>query len=227
MKRTTPLGALVRGLAAGAAGSAVQSLFFELTRDLAPESGSAAGFRPPEAIQQEERATETIARRFAEGMMARAPLDAEAKARGATLVHYATGAGFGAAWALTRESFPRLRGPLGVFGFGIAAWVVGDGLLYPLFGLGAGPRSYPLKTHAYAIAAHLVYATAAGAVYEALRPRSLALAGAALWAARADAMLLPHLPRRARPAARAVVGAAARIRAEHPIATAAQVFAAA
>ena len=223
MKRTTPLGALVRGLAAGAVGSAVQSLFFELTADLAPR-GATDAFHPPEGAQLDERATETVARRFVEGMMKRGPLDEEGKRRGATAVHYAFGAAFGAAWALVRESVPSVSRPLGVAGFGIAAWMVGDNLLYPAFRLGAGPSAYPLSTHAYAVSAHLVFAAATGSTYEALRPRSVALAGAALWAARADLRLLPRLPRRARPIGHALVAAAARIRAEHPVATAAEVF---
>lgn len=221
MKRTTPLGALVRGLAAGAAGAAAQSLFFELTRAFAPH-GRPDGWLPPEAAQRDEKATETVARRFVEGMMQRGPLDEEAKARGAKAVHYALGAAFGVTWALTRESFPGIARPLGAAGFGVAAWAVGNDVLYPLFRLGAGPVSYPLATHAYAIAAHLAYAAATTAAYEALRPRSIALAGGALWAARLDASLLPRLPREVRPVARTLVSAAARVRAEHPIATAAQ-----
>lgn len=223
MKRPTPLGALVRGLAAGAVGSAVQSLFFELTAGLAPRSHTNA-FVPPEAAQRDEQATETVARRFVEGLMARGPLDEEGKRRGAAAVHYAVGAAFGAAWALFRETFPGTARPLGVTGFGVAAWVIGDDVLYPVFRLGAGPRSYPLRTHAYAVAAHLVFAAATASVYDALRPRTLALAGAALWAARADLRLLPHLPRRARPIGHALLKTAARIRAEHPLETAGEVF---
>jgi hypothetical protein len=225
MKHTTPLGAFVRGLAAGCVGSAAQSAFFELTKSIAPH-GSAAGFSPPEAAQRDETGTETVARRFVEGMMQRGPLDAEAKERDARAVHVAFGAALGAAWGLCRESFPSLNGPLGAAAFGVAAWTVGDDVLYPLFRLGAGPSGYPLSTHAYAIAGHLAFAAATWSAYEALRPRSVALAGAALWAARTDVRLLPRLPREARPLARALVRAAARIRAERPIATAAEAFAA-
>jgi hypothetical protein len=226
MKRTTPLGALVRGLAAGVIGSAAQSLFFELSPSLAPRP-SPRRFTLPEGAQLDERATETVARRFVEGMMRRGPLDAAAKRRGATAVHGALGAAFGAAWGLARESFPQLDGPLGVLGFGVSAWVVGDNLLYVAFRLGGPPSAYPLSTHAYALGAHLVFAGAVWEAYELLRPRSIALAGAALWSARTNVMLLPRLPRRARPIARALVTSVARLRAQHPIATAAQAFAAA
>jgi hypothetical protein len=88
MKRMTPLGALARGLAAGAVGSAGQSLFFKLTAVVTPRS-SASAFTPPELAQRDERISETVARRFVEGMMGRGPLDEVAKKRGAQVVHYA------------------------------------------------------------------------------------------------------------------------------------------
>jgi hypothetical protein len=224
MKRTTPLGALVRGLAAGAVGSAAQSLFFELTNRLQPHAPGAP-FAPPDEAQRDEQATETVARRFVEGFMRRGPLDEEAKKRGGKLVHYAVGAGFGTAWALARETVPALRRPLGVAGFGVAAWIVGDDVLYPAFRLGNGPMGYPLSTHAYAITAHLVFAAATAASYEALRPRSLALAAAVLQAARLDAKLLPRLPRGTRSVARKLVSKATRVQAAHPLETVADAFA--
>ncbi len=226
MRRPSPLGALVRGLAAGAVGSAIQSRFFDLTSGLAPRGGKRV-FEPPEGAQREERATETVARRFVEGLMKRGPLDGEQKKRGAVAVHYALGSMFGAAWGLVRESYPALRGPLGVAGFGVAAWMVGDNLLYPAFRLGAGPRAYPLSTHAYALGAHLVFAAATGSAYEALRPRSVAFASAALWAARTDARLLPLLPSGTRSLGHTLVATAARVRARHPLEAAAEAFTAA
>jgi hypothetical protein len=221
MERTTPLGAFVRGLAAGMVGSATQTVFFRLTARLEP-SGQHDHFTPPDEAQRDERATETVARRFVEGMMRRGPLDERAKRRGATVVHYGFGADVGAVWGLARETFPAVRRPLGVVGFGLLAWVVGDDVLYPLFRLGGGPRSYSLSTHAYAIAAHLVFAAATAAAYEALRPRSIALAGAVLETARLDAKLPPRLPRGARRVAHALLSAASRARAEHPLASIAQ-----
>jgi hypothetical protein len=223
----TPLGSLARGLAAGALGSAVQTLFFDVSRRIHVEPAPAKGaFSPPEEAQRDESASETIARRFVMGMMARGPLDEEAKKRGAAVVHYATGAAFGAAWALTRESFPSLRGPLGVIGFSVATWMVGDNLLLPALHVSGPMSAYPLETHAYAWAAHLVFAAATAATYETLRPRTIALAGAALWAARADARLLSLLPRQARPLVHPLVKTAAKVRARQPMATVAQVVAA-
>ncbi|MFT3775229.1 MAG: hypothetical protein QM820_58520 [Minicystis sp.] len=217
--RPTPLGALARGLAAGAVGSAVQDLFFRATHSIAPRTPKNV-FSPPERDQIEETATQTIARRAVQYLLQRS-LSPEGKARGATIVHYAFGASLGGAYGLLRESLPATRTPAGVLAYSVGAWVVGDDLVIPLFRLGAWPNAYPLKTHAYAIAAHVVFGAATAATYEALRPRSIAAAAAALWAVRANVALL-RLPSSARPIARALVGSAAKVRAVQPIATIAE-----
>jgi hypothetical protein len=146
------------------------------------------------------------------------PLSAEGKARGARIVHYAFGAALGGAYGLLRETTPAMRRPAGVLGYGVGAWVVGDDLVIPLFRLGAWPNAYPLKTHAYAVAAHLVFGAAVAAAYEAMRPRSLATAAAALWALRTNAALALRLPAAVRPVARALVSSAAELRAKQPFA---------
>lgn len=218
--KPTPLGALARGLAAGAVGSAVQDLFFKATAKIAPPTPKHV-FSPPERDQIEENATETVARRFVEQFMQR-PLSAEGKAKGATIVHYAFGAGLGGAYGLLRETIPALHRPAGVLAYGVGAWMFGDNIVIPAFRLGALPNAYPLKTHAYALAAHIVFGVAVAAAYEAMRPRSLATAAAALWAVRANVALAERLPAIARPVARAVIGSAAKVRAQRPFVAAAE-----
>ncbi|APR85127.1 Hypothetical protein A7982_10476 [Minicystis rosea] len=215
--RPTPLGAVVRGLAAGAVGSAAQDLFFRATAAITPETPQSA-FSPPEAEQREETATQTVARRTVECMMQR-HLAPESREASGVVVHYAFGAALGAAYGLLRESAPVLRGPLGAAAYGLGAWVVGDDIVLPAFRLSAGPTAYPLKTHAYAIAAHLVFGAAVAAAYEAMRPRSLATAAAMLWAVRAKVALEPKLPAKARPFAGALVESLAKMRAARPLAT--------
>jgi uncharacterized membrane protein YagU involved in acid resistance len=170
--RPSTLGALARGLVAGAVGSAAQDLFFRVTRTITPPTPREA-FSPPEPEQREENATETVARRVVAYFLRR-PLSPRGKARGGVVVHYAFGAALGGAYGLLREAAPALRSPAGVIAFGVGAWVTGDDLILPAFRLAAGPMAYPLKTHAYAIAAHLVFSAAVAAVYEVTRPRSLA-----------------------------------------------------
>jgi uncharacterized membrane protein YagU involved in acid resistance len=170
--RPTPLGALARGLAAGALGSAAQDVFFRATRAVTPPTPKDV-FTPPDPEQRDETATQTVARRLVAYFMQR-PLSPAAKAKGGILVHYAFGAALGGAYGLLYETLPVLRRPAGVVAFGIGAWVTGDDLILPAFRLAAGPAAYPLKTHAYAIAAHLVFAAAVATAYRAMRPRSIA-----------------------------------------------------
>jgi uncharacterized membrane protein YagU involved in acid resistance len=171
MRSRTPLGGLARGLVAGAVGSAVQSLFFRLTGRIAPAPPRDV-FRPPERQQRDEQATETVARRFVEGLMHRGPLTDEQKAIGGSLVHYAFGAGWGALYVLARETFPRMGWRSTALGFSTAVWLFGDNLLLPAFELAAWPQRYPARNHAYAWAAHVVYALGVLGTYEALGPRS-------------------------------------------------------
>lgn len=217
--RPTPLGALARGLVAGALGSAVQNLFFKLRPAPAVPRGA---FSPPEQAQLEEREAETITRRFVESMMMR-PLSEEGKKAGAAIVHYAFGALWGGLYGLARETIPGAKTPASGLVFGSAVWILGDQIVVPAFRLAGGPSDYPLKTHAYGLAAHLVYGASVWAAYEMLRPRSLALAGAALWALEKDIAVERYLPRPARPLVRTVISSAAKLRAQRPIVRAAEV----
>src|SRR5262249_48323085 len=101
-RHPTPLGAVLRGLWAGAAGALAQNLFFLATRRIAPQTPRDV-FQPPEEIQKQEPATETVARRVVEGLAAR-PLSAARKQLGGSLVHHGFGAAWGGLYGLARES---------------------------------------------------------------------------------------------------------------------------
>lgn len=192
--RMTPLGAVVRGVVAGAVGSAVQTLFARATSRIAPSSPEGV-FQPPEEEQQREQATQTVARRFVEDLVQRGPL--RDKERGGAIVHEAFGAAWGGVYGLIRGSYAPVGTPLGVAAFSTLVWVVGDNLTLPVFRLAAWPRAYPLRTHAYAWAAHLVYGAAVAAAFEAQRRSTWAPVAAvvsARWATR-------RLPAAVRPAA--------------------------
>jgi hypothetical protein len=75
-KAPTPLGALVRGMVAGAVGAGMQSLFFRATRRWMPEPSQA----PPELARPEPEARRAI--------------------------HYGFGAAWGGLYGLARESVP-------------------------------------------------------------------------------------------------------------------------
>lgn len=204
--RMTPLGALARGVVAGAVGSAVQTLFFRATRRITPSSPEGV-FQPPEEEQREEQATQTVARRFVEDFVQRGPL--RDKERGGKIVHEAFGAAWGGVYGLIRGSYPAASTPLGVAAFSTLVWVVSDNVILPVFRLAAWPQAYPLRTHAYAWVAHLVYGAAVAAAFEAQRRSTWAPVAAvvsARWATR-------RLPAPVRPAAARVLVLARRARA--------------
>ena len=158
------MGALARGLLAGAAGAAAQSLFFKLTRKWAPEpTRLQAKEGKPEG--DEVSALEAIGTRVGEGLMKRGPMTDEQRSAAAGAIHYAFGAAWGALYALCRESFTRVSPVL----FGGAVWMASDNLLLPAFRASAWPHRYSLREHHYALHAHAVYGLATAGAYAVLR----------------------------------------------------------
>jgi hypothetical protein len=161
----TPLGALVRGLAAGAIGAGAQSLFFFATSRLRPEATRV----PPELSRPEPQALdesrlETAARRTADGLMQRGPVDARVKTALGSMVHYGFGAAWGGVYGLARESMR-----MSSLGFGAFVWMASDNLILPAFRLAAWPRHYSVKEHHYALQGHFVYGLGTAAAYALLR----------------------------------------------------------
>jgi hypothetical protein len=165
MKRLSPLAALTEGLVAGLAGALAQDLFFALTKKLAPKPPPDV-FAPPELEQHAETATQTVARRVVEGLAQRGPVRHEALA--GDLVHYAYGSAWGGLYGILAGSSRPLRSVGGGAVFGLAVWFVSDNIVLPAFRLSAWPHEYPVKNHAYAILAHVVFGAAASVSMNAL-----------------------------------------------------------
>lgn len=163
----SPLRAFVGGLAAGALGSLVQSLFFKATTRYVPSQPEGA-FTPPEAEQKNEMATTTVARRLVEGMMQR-ELGDTAKARSGNIVHIVYGSLWGGLYGLMAESHALWRKPLGMVGYGTLVWGLSDNLILPAFRLSAWPQAYPFKNHFYAWTAHVAYSAGLWGSYEAIQ----------------------------------------------------------
>jgi hypothetical protein len=164
-KAPTPLGAFVRGLAAGAIGAAGESLFFAATRRWAPTPTKLPRqLRKPEQKAQSESSVQTVARRAVEGLMKRGPLEEADKMRAGTAVHYIFGSLWGGVYALCRESF-RTSPTL----FGATVWAASDNLLLPAFRVAAWPQHYSLEEHHYALQAHFAYGLATASAYALLR----------------------------------------------------------
>jgi len=181
----SPGRAIGAGLVAGAFGSLAQSLFFGATKRIAP-APPADAFTPPEPAQRSETETQTVARRVVEDLAHR-PLPSEAKDAAGQLVHLAFGSAWGGLYGLLRSRRRTPLGPLGLAAFSLAVWGVSDNLLLPAFRLAGPATAYPLKSHAYAVTAHLAYGAAVWTAFELLRPASgktLFALGSALWGSR-------------------------------------------
>ena len=85
--------------------------------------------------------------------------ESEKKPAGAA-VHYAFGTVTGGMYGAMAELAPQVTAGTGV-PFGAAFWLVADEVAVPALGLAKGPAAYPLSTHVYSLASHLVYGATA------------------------------------------------------------------
>jgi len=72
------------------------------------------------------------------------------------VAHYAMGATSGAIYGAMAEVLPQTTMGEGL-PFGAAVWAIADEAVVPALGLSKPGTEYPLSTHVYAIASHLVY----------------------------------------------------------------------
>ncbi len=147
----SPLGAVLRGLAAGTLGTLGMSLFWRLTAGRKPADRSDEYESPPEPIQRSEPSGQ--------------------------LVHYASGAGWGALYGIVRESVPWMRTPAGMAAFSGAVWAISEGVIRPGLELAPPLHAREVKNVGYDLGSHLIYGATTAAAYEALRPATWLLAG--------------------------------------------------
>jgi putative membrane protein len=83
-------------------------------------------------------------------------------------VHYAFGTSVGGLYGAAAELAPEVTKGAGL-PFGAAFWLVADETALPLLGLSKGPTAYPISTHVYALASHLVYGLTAELVRRGVR----------------------------------------------------------
>lgn len=118
-----------------------------------PSEGSPAA-QGQDAMEQDD-ATVKTANAISESILGHELQENEKKAAGAA-VHYAFGTVSGGVYGALAEVAPQVTTAAGV-PFGAAFWLLADEITVPLLGLSKGPNQYPLSTHAYALASHLVY----------------------------------------------------------------------
>ena len=119
------------------------------------------------ADEDRDDATVKAASFVSEGLFDHKLTRAEKKIAGPA-VHYAVGGLGGIVYCLASEFFPEVARGFGL-PYGTAFWLVVDEGMVPLLGLSKGPTEYPLSTHAYALASHLVFGATAEATRRWLR----------------------------------------------------------
>ena len=174
---------VLKGLAAGLTAGFVAS--WTMNEFQAAWSKAAEGFEKPHGAQgmqpsegerpgaegqnkeQQDDATVKAAKAISENLLGRELEDSEKRGAGAA-VHYAFGTATGGLYGAVAEFAPAVTIAGGV-PFGAAFWLVADETAVPLLGLSEGPTKYPLSTHAYALASHLVYGLTAELTRRAVR----------------------------------------------------------
>jgi putative membrane protein len=122
---------------------------------------------PSEEDNRKEPATVKTAAAISAGVFGHS-LTAREKEIAGPLVHYAVGTTAGAVYGLASEYEPAVTTLSGI-PFGAAFWMVVDEGALPLLGLASGPTAYPISTHAYALASHLVFGLTAEVVRSTVR----------------------------------------------------------
>ncbi|MFN2533419.1 MAG: DUF1440 domain-containing protein [Pyrinomonadaceae bacterium] len=85
-----------------------------------------------------------------------------------TVAHYGMGLTSGAIYGAVAEVMPEATAAAGM-PFGAAVWAIADEGIVPAIGLSKSPTEFPLSTHAYSLASHVVYGLSAEAVRRLVR----------------------------------------------------------
>lgn len=126
-----------------------------------------SNIRNKRADESEDDATVKAASTLSEGVFAHKLTPDEKKIAGPA-VHYVVGAAGGIVYSVTAELAPEITKGAGL-PYGTAFWLVVDEGLVPLLGFSKGPSEYPLSSHIYALASHLVFGATAEGVRRLLR----------------------------------------------------------
>jgi putative membrane protein len=136
-------------------------------QSLQPSEGEQLGQGSEQSKESQDDATVKAARAISEGILGHELKEHEKKAAGAA-VHYAFGTATGGLYGAVAEFAPEVTVGAGL-PFGAAFWLVADETAVPMLGLSKAPTEYPVSTHVYALASHLVYGLTAELVRLAVR----------------------------------------------------------
>jgi len=153
-----PLGAIVRGLVAGAGGTAAMTAYqTALSNGPAGEPGGDSWNDAP--------APAKVAKRILEGVFHRKVSPARIPLL-TNVMHWAYGTAWGSAYGAvqgTMHKRPLLLGPV----FGVGVWAASYAALVPM-GIYRSPWRYPARELATDLSYHLVYGVGAAVSYETL-----------------------------------------------------------
>lgn len=175
---TSVLKGLVAGLAGGLIASWTMNQFQAAWTRIAEGSEKPHGaqsMQPAEGSQgeqdqdtkEQDDATVETAKVISKNVFGHEIQESEKKTAGA-VVHYAFGTATGGLYGALAEVSPQVTMAAGL-PFGAAFWLIADEITVPVLGLSKGPTEYPISTHAYALASHLVYGMTAELSRRALR----------------------------------------------------------
>ena len=122
-------------------------------QSMQPSEGS-EGNQGNDTAEQDDATVET-AKVISRNVFGHELQESEKEPAGAA-VHYAFGTVTGGLYGAMAEVSPQVTMGAGV-PFGAAFWLIADEVTVPLLGLSKGPTEYPVSTHAYSLASHLVY----------------------------------------------------------------------
>ena len=134
-------------------------------QSMQPSGGSSGN--QAEDVQEQDDATVETAKVISENVFGHELQESE-KERAGTAVHYVFGTATGGLYGALAEVSPQVTTAAGL-PFGAAFWLIADEITVPLLGLSKGPTEYPVSTHVYAFASHLVYGVTAELSRKALR----------------------------------------------------------
>jgi putative membrane protein len=167
---------VVAGLAAGLVASWTMNQFQAAWTRIAEGSEKPHGaqsMQPSEGsngvedTKEQDDATVETAKVISRNVFGHELQESEKRPAGAA-VHYAFGTATGGLYGALAEVSPQVTMAAGL-PFGAAFWLIADEITVPVLGLSKGPTEYPISTHAYALASHLVYGMTAEFSRRALR----------------------------------------------------------
>ena len=135
--------------------------------ELSGSDQALAQSQSPQEKEDQDDATVKTAKAISEGVFGHELTESEKKPAGA-VVHYAFGTASGGLYGAMAEVAPQVTTGAGI-PFGAVFWLTADEMAVPLLGLAKGPSEYPVSTHVYSLASHLVYGLTAELSRRAIR----------------------------------------------------------